>query len=151
MNHLQFSAKSPMSLHFLTIAEKGPTDSKISYISQKKNHQLVNVSDSHDSKVFRGGPRDPGSLKLRMVWWNLNLFERFGGDCTPKSSSDKVSQDPYKFRGVGTNYFTSKNWRNFWTFRWGQRGGKGFVNPVMTLYGCFLKWWYPQTPQNDDF
>ena len=52
---------------FVTIVEKGPTDSKISYISQKKSHQVVNVSDSNDSKVFRGGPGDPGSPNLRMV------------------------------------------------------------------------------------
>ena len=36
---------------------------------------------------------DPGSPKLRMVSWNLNTL-RFGGDYTPQSSSDKVSQDP---------------------------------------------------------
>ena len=35
-------------------------------------------------------PRDPNtSPKLRMVSWNLNTW-RFGGDCTPQSSSDKV-------------------------------------------------------------
>ena len=39
----------------------------------------------------------PGILAhlLRMVSWNLNTF-RCGGDYTPQSSSDKVSQDPYK-------------------------------------------------------
>ena len=34
-------------------------------------------------------PKDPGSPKLRMVSWNLNTL-RFGGDCTPQLSSDKV-------------------------------------------------------------
>ena len=34
-------------------------------------------------------PRDPGSPNLRMVSWNLNTL-RFGGGCTPQSSSDKV-------------------------------------------------------------
>ena len=34
--------------------------------------------------------RDPRSPKLRHVFfWNLTTF-RFGGDCTPQSSFDKV-------------------------------------------------------------
>ena len=35
-------------------------------------------------------PRDPGSLKLRMVMEPTVNTLRFGGDCTPQSSSDKV-------------------------------------------------------------
>ena len=40
---------------------------------------------------------DPGSQKLRMVSWNLNtLAVLFRWLYTPRSSSDKVSQDPYR-------------------------------------------------------
>ena len=37
-------------------------------------------------------PRDPGSPKLRMVFWNLNTM-RFGGDCTPQSSAENMTND----------------------------------------------------------
>ena len=47
-------------------------------------------------------PRDPGSPKLRMVSWNLNTW-RFGGDCTPQSSSNKVIGSQGNFIFTETN------------------------------------------------
>ena len=35
-------------------------------------------------------PRDPGSPKVGMVSWNLKMM-RFGGDCTPQSSSENMT------------------------------------------------------------
>ncbi len=51
--------------------------------------EWTNISDRVDQLPF---PRDPiSSPKLRMASWNLNEPTRFGGDCTPQSSSENMT------------------------------------------------------------
>ncbi len=43
---------------------------------------------------FSGSPRDPGETETENGIMEAKYKKRFGGDCTPQSSFDKVSQDP---------------------------------------------------------